>query len=141
MAVLFRRPTIREHIPVEAIKARVSIVPAIEGDDGKLVDAAAEFSDGMVIVGFAPGCVPPGMTPAIERVAARSRAMVLVTRSYGGSLGTGVYARSVGGIEHLMEMGVLPGGSLRASKAQIKLTLALSATRDPEQIKEWFPNI
>ena len=141
MAVLFRRPTIREHIPVEAIKARVSIVPAIEGDDGKLVDAAAEFSDGIVIVGFAPGCVPPGMAPAIERAAARGRAMVLVTRSYGGSLGTGVYVRSVGGIEHLMEMGVLPGGSLRAPKAQIKLTLTLSATRDPAQIKELFPNI
>ncbi len=53
----------------------------------------------------------------------------------------GVYARSVGGIDHLLELGVLPGGSLRAAKAQIKLTLALSATRDPERIRDLFPNI
>ena len=139
--VMLRRPTIREHIPVDAIRARVSIVQAVEGDDGKLVDAAAGFSDGIVLVGFAPGCVPPTMMPAIERAAARGIAMVLVTRSYGGSLGLGVYARSDGGIEHLMEVGVLPGGSLRAAKAQIKLMLALSQTRDPKRLEELFPNI
>ncbi len=140
-AVMMRRPTIREHIPVENVDARVSIVQAVEGDDGKLVDAAAEFSDGIVIVGFAPGCVPPGMMPAIERAAARGRTMVLVTRSYGGSLATGVYAKTGGGIEHLLETGVLPGGSLRAAKAQIKLMLALSSTKDPGRLSELFPNI
>lgn len=140
-AVMMRRPTIREHISVEAITARVSIVPAIEADDGKLVDAAAEFSDGIVIVGFAPGCVPPDMMPAIERAAEKGKTIVLVTRSYEGALATGVYAKTTGGIEHLLEVGVLPGGSLRAAKAQIKLMLALSATRDPERLGELFPNI
>ena len=81
------------------------------------------------------------MMPAIERAASRGIAMVLVTRSYGGSLGVGVYERSDGGIEHLMELGVLLGGSLRAAKAQIKLMLALSATRDPNRLQELFPNI
>ena len=140
-AEMFRRPTIKEHIPVDEIRARVSIVQAVEGDDGKLVDAASEFSDGIVLVGFAPGCVPPTMMPAIERAASKGRCMVLVTRSYGGSLGVGVYERSDGGIEHLMELGVLLGGSLRAAKAQIKLMLALSATRDPNRLQELFPNI
>ena len=140
-AEMFRRPMIREHIPVDEIRARVSIVQAVEGDDGKLVDAAAEFSDGVVLVGFAPGCVPPTMMPAIERAAARGVSMVLVTRSYGGSLGVGVYERNVGGIEHLMEVGVLLGGSLRAAKAQIKLMLALSQTGDPKRLSELFPNI
>ena len=140
-AEMFRRPTIKEHIPVDEIRAKVSIVQAVEGDDGKLVDAASEFSDGIVLVGFAPGCVPPTMMPAIERAASRGIAMVLVTRSYGGSLGVGVYERSDGGIEHLMELGVLLGGSLRAAKAQIKLMLALSATRDPNRLQELFPNI
>lgn len=138
---MFRRPMIKEHIPVDEIRARVSIVQAVEGDDGKLVDAAAEFSDGIVLVGFAPGCVPPTMMPAIERAAARRVAMVLVTRSYGGSLGVGVYERNDGGIEHLMEVGVLPGGSLRAAKAQIKLKLALSSTRDPGRLNDFFPNV
>ena len=89
---MFRRPTIRDHIPVDEISARVSIVQAVEGDDGRLVDAAADFSDGIVLVGFAPGCVPPTMMPSIERAASKGVAMVLVTRSYGGSLGVGVYA-------------------------------------------------
>ena len=140
-AEMFRRPAIRDHIPVDEISARVSIVQAVEGDDGKLVDAAAEFSDGIVLVGFAPGCVPPTMMPAIERAAARGVVMVLVTRSYGGSLGVGVYARSDGGIEHLMDVGVILGGSLRAAKAQIKLMLALSLTKEPKRLSELFPNI
>ena len=140
-AEMFRRPTIRDHIPVDEISARVSIVQAVEGDDGRLVDAAADFSDGIVLVGFAPGCVPPTMMPAIERASAKGVTMVLVTRSYGGSLGVGVYARSDGGIEHLMDLGVLLGGSLRAAKAQIKLMLALSATRDSKRLHELFPNI
>lgn len=139
--VMFRRPTLRDHIPVDEISANVSIVQAVEGDDGKMVDAAAEFSDGIVLIGFAPGCVPPTMMPAIERAAARGVSMVLVTRSHGGSLGIGVYARSDGGMEHLMEVGVLPGGSLRAAKAQIKLMLALSQTRDPKHLSQLFPNI
>ena len=81
------------------------------------------------------------MMPAIERAAAKGVSMVLVTRSHGGSLGIGVYARSDGGMEHLMEVGVLPGGSLRAAKAQIKLMLALSQTRDPKHLSQLFPNI
>ena len=140
-ATMFRRPTIKDHIPIERINARVAIVQAVEGDDGKLLDAASEFSDGIVLVGFAPGCVPPGMVPAIGRAGEKGRTMILVTRSYGGSLGVGTYARDVGGIDQLFEMGVLPGGSLRASKAQVKLMLALSTTRDPRRLKEMFPNI
>ncbi len=140
-ATMFRRPIVKEHIPVDRINARVSIVPAVEGDDGKLLDAAAEFSDGIVLVGFAPGCVPPGMVPAIGRAGEKGVTIVLVTRSYGGSLGVGTYASEDGGIDQLFDMGVLPGGSLRASKAQVKLMLALSTTRDPARLTEMFPNI
>ena len=139
--VMYRQPMIREHIPAKEIMARVEIVAAAEGDDGRLLEAASEFADGIVVVGFAPGCVPPGMVPAIRRALDRGRTLVLVTRSYGGPLGMGVYAKDDGEIEQLVDMGVLPGGSLRASKAQIKLMLALSMTRDPDRLRGMFPNV
>ena len=67
--------------------------------------------------------------------------LVLVTRSYGGTLGMGIYATSEGGVDQLVERCVLPGGSLRAPKARIKLMLALSATRDPHQLRSMFTNL
>lgn len=139
--VMYRRPLIKEHIPVQALNARVEIVMAVEGDDGRLLDAAAEFADGIVVMGFAPGGVPPGMVPAIQRALDRGRVLVLVTRSYGGPLGMGVYVTSEGGVDRLVERGVLPGGSLRAPKARIKLMLALSTTRDPNQLRSMFTNV
>ena len=38
--VMYRRPLIKEHIPVQTLNARVEIVVAVEGDDGRLLDAA-----------------------------------------------------------------------------------------------------
>ena len=139
---LYRRPMLKEHIPVDHISARVAVVMAVEDDDGRLIDAAAEFADGIVIAGMGPGHVSPGMVSPVQRAVDKGVTVVRVPRGFGGNLleASSGYAHPGGDVE-LEGMGVLPGGSLQAPKARIKLILALSATRDKETLRSMFQNV
>ena len=137
--VMYRKPLIRQYIPIEAITAQVEIIPALEGGDGSLMEFASGKTDGIVLVGFPPGNVSPGMNTAITKTLKRNVPVVLVHRAAGGVLNEGYH--SDGGPEaQLLGAGALPGGSLTAAKARLKLMVALSYTRDQDKLRQLFQN-
>jgi len=137
--VMYRKPLMNQYIPVESLTKRVEIIVAEEGGDGSLLEFASEKADGLVLVGFPPGNVSPGMNKAIEKAVAQGVPIVLVHRAIGGVLNEGFH--SDGGPEaQLLGAGVLPGGSLTAAKARLKLMVALSYTQDKGELQYLFQN-
>ena len=137
--VMYRKPLMNQYIPVESLTKRVEIIVAEEGGDGSLLEFASEKADGLVLVGFPPGNVSPGMNKAIEKALLQGVPIVLVHRAIGGVLNQGFH--SVGGPEaQLLGAGALPGGSLTAAKARLKLMLALSYTQDKGELRKLFQN-
>ncbi|HEX7025082.1 MAG TPA: asparaginase [Gemmatimonadales bacterium] len=112
-------------LPARKLAARVGIVPLILGDDGRLLEAARELFDGVVIVGFGRGNIPPGALPALRRWLDAGKPVVLASRCASGEVG-GDYAFEGGGGE-LLRMGVIPAGARPVSLARMELTLSISA--------------
>ena len=141
-ALFYRTPAFKERLPVDRIGARVELVVAVEADDGRLVDAAVEYcgADGVVVAGMGGGHVPPGMVPALRRAVERGVPVVMVSRCFAGNLLEDGYGYPGGDVE-LRRLGVIWGGSLQGPKARIKLLLALSRTRDPEEVRALFHNL
>ena len=113
--------------PVAAagLGARVALVPAVVGDDGRMLDLARPEHDGVVLEAFGSGNVPPGLVPAIGRWLTEGKPVVLASRCAFGEV-TPAYAFEGGGAR-LMAMGVTPAGPRTPSQARMELTIALSA--------------
>jgi L-asparaginase len=109
----------------EQLGARVALVPMIVGDDGQLLDLARPGHDGVVIVAFGSGNVPPGALPAIRRWIAEGKPVVVASRCPEGQVAP-VYAFKGGGAT-LVREGVLPAGPRTPSQARMELIIALSA--------------
>ncbi len=107
------------------LTARVALVPVVVGDRGELLDLARPSHDGVVIVAFGSGNVPPGVVPAIARWLDAGKPVVLATRCPYGEV-TPVYAFEGGGAR-TVAMGVVPAGPRSPSQARMELTIALSA--------------
>jgi L-asparaginase len=108
-----------------ALTARVALLPAVVGDDGRMLDLARPEHDGLVIEAFGSGNLPPGVVPAIGRWLAEGKPVVLASRCLYGQV-TPTYAFEGGGAR-LVAMGVLPAGPRTPSQARMELTIALSA--------------
>jgi L-asparaginase len=109
------------------LSPRVALIPMIVGDDGALLDLARPTYDGVVVVGFGSGNVPPGAVPAIGRWLDEAKPVVLATRCPLGQV-TPVYAFEGGG-SRLVELGVVPAGPRTPSQARMELVISLSASR------------
>jgi L-asparaginase len=107
------------------LTARVALVPMVVGDTGELLDLARPRHDGVVIVAFGSGNVPPGAVPAIGRWIADKKPVVLASRCPTGEV-TPLYAFEGGG-SHLVAMGAIPAGPRSPSQARMELMIALSA--------------
>jgi L-asparaginase len=107
------------------LRARVALVPMIVGDGGELLDAARERYDGVVVVAFGAGNVPPGAVPAIHRWLGAGKHVVLASRCLYGEV-TPVYAFEGGGAT-LVRAGVIPAGARTPAQARMELVIALSA--------------
>jgi L-asparaginase len=107
------------------IAARVALIPAVIGDDGKLLDLARPHYDGVVLEAFGSGNLPPGLVPAIQRWLSEGKPVVLASRCPLGRV-TPLYAFEGGG-SRLVEMGVVAAGARAPSQARMELTIALSA--------------
>jgi L-asparaginase len=108
-----------------ALSARIAVVPMLVGDTGDMLDLARPRHDGVVIVAFGSGNVPPGAVPAIGRWIQESKPVVLASRCPKGAVSP-VYAFEGGG-GRLMAMGVIPAGPRAVSQARMELMIALSA--------------
>lgn len=107
------------------LSPRVALVPMVVGDDGTLLDLARPTHDGVVVVGFGSGNVPPGAVPAIGRWIEEAKPVVLATRCPLGQV-TPVYAFEGGG-SRLVALGAVPAGPRTPSQARMELMISLSA--------------
>jgi L-asparaginase len=107
------------------LSARVALVPMVVGDDGVMLDLARPSHDGVVIVAFGSGNVPPGAVPAIARWIEEGKPVVLGTRCPTGVVSP-LYAFDGGGAR-LVAMGAIPAGPRALSQARMELMIAVSA--------------
>ncbi|HEX5386117.1 MAG TPA: asparaginase [Gemmatimonadales bacterium] len=109
----------------KALRARVALLPLVIGDDGALLDLARPGHDGVVIVAFGSGNMPPGAVPAMRRWLDEGKPVVLSSRCPRGVV-TPAYAFDGGGAQ-LVRLGAIPAGPRTPSQARMELTIALSA--------------
>lgn len=109
----------------KALTARVALIPAVTGDQGELLEAARPTHDGVVIMAYGSGNLPPGMLPSIRHWIADGKPVVLASRCLYGQV-TPVYAFPGGGATVVRE-GAIPAGPRTASQARMELTICLSA--------------
>ena len=97
----------------------------VVGDTGEMLDLARPKHDGVVVVAFGSGNLPPGAVPAIGRWIDDRKPVVLASRCPTGVV-TPLYAFEGGGAR-LVAMGAIPAGPRVPSQARMELTIAVSA--------------
>jgi L-asparaginase len=107
------------------LTARVALVPMVIGDTGEMLDLARGAHDGVVVIAFGSGNVPPGAVPAIGRWIDNEKPVVIASRCPTGVV-TPLYAFEGGG-SRLAAMGAIPAGPRSPSQARMELMIALSA--------------
>ena len=107
------------------LKARVALIHAVPGDSGALLNAALPAYDGLVLVGFGRGNVPPAMAIAAGRWLSARKPVVLATRCAEGEV-LPLYAFEGGGAQ-LIAAGAIPAGRRAPSQAWVELLVSLSA--------------
>jgi L-asparaginase len=112
-------------LAVDGLPARVATIVPELGDDGALLDLARPRFDGVVILGYGRGNVPPGAVPAIERWLEEGKPVVLASRQPFGQAGAD-YAFEGGGAS-LVRRGVVLAGARTPGQARLELMLALAA--------------
>ena len=136
-AVVFYRQPLRRRAPdtefdISGIETfpRVDIAYSHAGADGTAVRAfVAAGARGIVSAGFAPGFSAPGEAAALKQAVEQGVVAVQSTRA--GSGRTFQSAR-------LREAGILIADNLNPQKARILLSLALTKTREPDEIARMF---
>ena len=108
-----------------ALSARIALVPVVVGDDGRMLDLARPDHEGLVLIAFGSGNVPPGAVPAIRRWVSEGKPVVLASRCPKGVVSP-VYAFEGGGAR-LISMGVTPAGPRAVSQARMELMISMSA--------------
>jgi L-asparaginase len=110
---------------LRGLSARVALIPVVIGDDGRMLDLARAGHDGVVVIAFGSGNVPPGAVPAIGRWIDEKKPVVIASRCPTGEV-TPVYAFEGGG-SRLAAMGAIPAGPRSPAHARMELMIALSA--------------
>ena len=111
-------------LPAE-LSARIALVPMVIGDAGEMLDLARPTHDGVVVIAFGSGNVPPGAVPALRRWKEEGKPVVLASRCPNGEVQP-IYAFDGGGAR-LIAHGVIPAGPRTISQARMELMIAVSA--------------
>ena len=134
--LIHRRPTVAFPLDapfdLHAIDAlpRVDIAYAYTGCDGTAVNAfVAAGARGIVSAGFAPGVTSRLETESLCAAVRDGIAVVQSTRVVSGRVPQTI---------RNAERGFIAAGHLNAQKSRVLLSLALTATRDREEIQCWF---
>lgn len=112
-------------LDVAGLRARVATIIPELGDDGTLLDLARPRFDGLVVLGYGRGNLPPGAVPAIDRWLAEAKPVVLASRQPFGETAA-EYAFEGGGAA-LVRRGVRLAGPRTPGQARLELMLALAA--------------
>jgi L-asparaginase len=109
---------------------RVDMVVTYQGSDGVLIDAAvAAGAEGIVSAGTGAGWPTPWEVDALKTASERGIVVVQASRT-----GSGRVPRTPG----MRERAWVAAGDLQPWKARVLLRLALTKTRDPEEIQRMF---
>ncbi|MBM3926621.1 MAG: asparaginase [SAR202 cluster bacterium] len=134
--VYYRSPTKKHTHQTEFDPDKIDRIPRVElvfcapGSDGRLIRLAADDgAEGIVWAGAGAGDGPPGVAEAIDY--ARSKGVVVVVATRGGS---GRVIRLKGYIERTL----VAADNLIPQKAVALLMLALTRTKDVEEIQRMF---
>jgi L-asparaginase len=129
---LHARPLPAPHIPAPTIDRRVSIITAVLGDEGELLNTAAQTADGLVVVAFGAGHLPPGMLHAL-RAAAEHVPVVVTVRPERGSMLHDTYGFE-GSERDVRDSGAVCAPFLSAAAARIALLCGLGAGLGRDEI-------
>jgi L-asparaginase len=133
----YRAPLRRQTITVsdDQARGRVEIVSQYAGADGRMISLLLQAGnvDGLVIEGFGLGHVTTGTLEAIKEVRSRGIPVVLSTRVYTGRV-VPLYARDI----DTEKLGCVRADNLSAQKARVLLMLALTRTKNPEELQKYF---
>ena len=127
-----RAPTVQP----QTLEHRVPILTAALGEDGQLLRAAAQSSDGLVLTAFGAGHVTPGMLAAL-REAVQRMPVVVTVRPERGSMLHATYGFE-GSERDLRASGAVCAPFLSAAAARILLLCCLGAKLDPRAIAAAF---
>ena len=108
-----------------ALTARIAMVTAVVGDRGVLVDAARDAHDGLVLVAFGRGNMPPALAAAAQRWMDAGKPVVLASRCFTGEV-LPIYAFE-GGCARLLQAGAIAAGPRAPSQAWMELVVSASA--------------
>lgn len=135
--IFYRESMKKQHFEVKKLVTNVDLIKCVTGMDSKLVDFCVQSGDkGLVIEAMGRGNIPPQMVDGIKNAIKKGVAIVIVSRCYQGRV-LDSYGYHGGGRE-LRNMGVILGDVLPGQKARIKLILALSITKDIEEVRKIF---
>jgi L-asparaginase len=111
--------------------ADVPVLVAAPGAPVRLVEAALDGADGLVVAGMGLGHLPSSWMPALGDAAARGVPVVRATRTPAGPVG-GRYAGAGGDVD-AEERGLLSAGYRTPWAARIELICVLGAGADPAE--------
>jgi L-asparaginase len=106
---------------------RVDVVYAYGGVDSVVVDAlAAAGARGIIVASVGRGSIPPGLSAALRKAAARGVTIIVSSRTGSGRVPSANDDDTMG------------AGDLNPQKARVLLTLALTQTRDRQALARIF---
>ena len=135
--IVRRAPLGRLHLEAQRLADPVFLIKLYAGADSTLLDACINAgAKGLVIEGLGRGNVTEACVPGIERAIACGVPVVIASRCLRGRVfeSYGYY----GGNKQLRKMGAISAGYLTGHKARLKLSLALTLTRDHGELRQLF---
>ena len=133
----YRAPTRRQTIPLaaDANLPNVAIISEYAGSDGRAIRLLLEDGnlDGLVVAGLGLAHVSTPTLEAIREVRAAGIPVVVASRVLTGRI-VPLYANNV----DLLEIGCVQADNLSPQKARVLLMVAMTQTRDPEELRTIF---
>jgi len=130
--VIGRKPLRRLTLRPQAVEPRVELLTLTAGSDGRLILAASEFAQAVVLEVFGRGNMAPVIMQAVGKVREKGVIVVFTTRTRGGRVELSAEANAAG---------VISGEDLDGLKARMLLVAALGVTRDPKVLQSYFERL